>query len=198
MPPWAYAAVGAGGVMSLLLMIFVVKALVTGVGEPAVASDASREAALKTAQAENRAPLETASGAPAPERTAREPEPAAEPPPERTARAPASSGAALSTAQIVARCEPSVALIKGSVSSGTGFVIKPGIVATNAHVIEDELIGALEVRFPGAPQGKQGPLSAQLLYEDRKRDVAFLAVPTSLSTLELAPNMRSRRGKTSR
>jgi hypothetical protein len=32
MPPWAYAAVGAGGVMSLLLMIFVVKSLVGSAG----------------------------------------------------------------------------------------------------------------------------------------------------------------------
>ncbi len=106
-------------------------------------------------------------------------------------------GAALSTADIVARCEPSVALIKGRVSSGTGFVIQRGIVATNAHVIEEELLAGLEVRFPSGPSGKQGPLPARLLYEDRKRDIAFLAVQTDLPALELAPNyaFQQRRGR---
>ena len=114
----------------------------------------------------------------------------------RPRRPPApASGVALSTAEIVARCEPSVALIKGRVSSGTGFVIKRGIVATNAHVIEDELLAGLEVRFPSAPEGQQGPLPAQLLYEDRKRDIAFLAVKTDLPALELAPNYAFQKGE---
>ena len=67
-------------------------------------------------------------------------------------------------------------------------MIRRGIVATNAHVIEEEFLSGLEVRFPGAPEGKQGPLGAQLLYEDRKRDLAFLAVKTDLPPLPLAPN----------
>ena len=37
----------------------------------------------------------------------------------------------LTTAQIVARREPSVALIKGKVSSGTGFLVRYGVIATN-------------------------------------------------------------------
>ena len=40
MPPWAYAAIGAGGVMSLLLMIFVVKSLVGGPDAAAALPDA--------------------------------------------------------------------------------------------------------------------------------------------------------------
>ena len=121
------------------------------------------------------------------------PEPRSEPLP--PARPASRSGATLTTAEIVARCEPSVALIKGNVSSGTGFVIKRGIVATNAHVIEEELLSGLEVRFPGAPEGKQGPLSAQLLYEDRKRDVAFLAVTTDLPPLELETSYAFQKGE---
>jgi len=93
----------------------------------------------------------------------------------------------LTTAQIVARCDPSVALIKGKVSSGTGFLVQHGIVATNAHVIEEEFLSNLEVRFPSAPSGDQGPLAAQLLYEDRKRDLAFLAVKSDLPALLVAP-----------
>ena len=57
--------------------------------------------------------------------------------------------------------EPSVALIKGKVGSGTGFVVKRGIVATNSHVIEEELIDGIEVRFPGAPR-QAGSAFAQL------------------------------------
>jgi hypothetical protein len=43
-------------------------------------------------------------------------------------------------------------------------------------------------RFPSAPAGSQGPIKAQLLYEDRKRDLAFLAVKTDLPVLRVAPN----------
>jgi S1-C subfamily serine protease len=97
-------------------------------------------------------------------------------------------GTPLTTAQIVARCERSVALINGKVSSGTGFLVWYGVVATNAHVIEEEFISYLEVRFPSAPAGSQGPIPVQLLYEDRKRDIAFLAVESDLPLLPVAPN----------
>jgi serine protease Do len=94
----------------------------------------------------------------------------------------------------VARWEPSVALIKGKTSSGTGFVVKQGVVATNAHVIEGEFVSNLEVRFPSAPPDKQGPLPAQLLYEDRKRDLAFLAVSSDLPAVEIAPTYKFVKG----
>ncbi len=97
-------------------------------------------------------------------------------------------GTPLTTAQIVARREPSVALIKGKASSGTGFIVQHGVIATNAHVIEEEFVSNLEVRFPSAPAGNQGPAKAQLLYEDRKRDIAFLAVKSDLPILPIAPN----------
>ena len=101
---------------------------------------------------------------------------------------PTPASTPLTTAQIVARCEPSVALIKGKVSSGTGFLVRYGVIATNAHVIEEEFVSNLEVRFPSAPAGNQGPVKAQLLYEDRKRDIAFLAVKSDLPMLRIAPN----------
>jgi serine protease Do len=94
----------------------------------------------------------------------------------------------------VERWEPSVALIKGKTSSGTGFLVKKGVIATNAHVIDDEFITNLEVRFPSAPAGKQGPLHAALLYEDPKRDLAFLAVPSDLPAVEIAPALRFIKG----
>ena len=106
------------------------------------------------------------------------------PPP--TSPVPPAKNAPLTTAQIVARWEPSVALVKGHASSGTGFLVKPGVVATNAHVIDGEFISNLEIRFPSAPADQQGPLEAELLYEDPKRDLAFLAVSTDLPATEVA------------
>jgi serine protease Do len=186
MPPWAYAVCGAGGVLSLLIVILVIRAAIVGLSEPAKADRHASALAAETKAASPPPVIEVATLS-----TDRASLP--EPP---ITRSPApTSGAALSTAQIVAKCEPSVALIKGRVSVGTGFVIKRGIIATNAHVIEDELLAGLEIRFPSAPQGRQGPLPAQLLYEDRKRDIAFLQVATDLPPLELASSFVFQKGE---
>ena len=103
-----------------------------------------------------------------------------------TPAAPVAKAAPKTTAEIVARSEASVALVKGHASSGTGFVVKPGVIATNAHVIDGEFISNLEIRFPSAPQGKQGPFPVELLFEDPKRDLAFLGVASEHSALEIA------------
>lgn len=73
-------------------------------------------------------------------------------------------------------------------------MIGPKILATAAHVIEDEPMSALEIRFPSAPEGKRGPLRASLLYEDNARDLAFLAVDTPLPALAVAPKYEYRKG----
>ena len=152
--------------------------------DAALAADNAALSAGSAAVADN--PPLTASSAPAASNT---------PAPSSTAPAPASSGAHLTTAEIVARWEPSVALVKGHASSGTGFVIKQGVVATNSHVINEEFISSLEVRFPSAPEGKQGPFAAELLYEDPKRDLAFLAVSTDLAAMEMAPSYSFTKGE---
>ena len=82
--------------------------------------------------------------------------------------APSAPSAPLTTAQIVA-LEPSVAFVKGHLRFGTGFLVSQGVVATNAHVIDEEFISNVEVRFPSAPAGQQGPLAAELLNEDPAR-----------------------------
>ena len=105
------------------------------------------------------------------------------------------SGKTLSTADIVAESEPSVALIKGKSSSGTGFLVAPGLLATNAHVVEDELVTDLEVRFVSADARHNVPLKAELLYEDRDRDLAFLAVETDLKPLRVARTYVFRKGE---
>jgi serine protease Do len=108
---------------------------------------------------------------------------------------PQAEGPVLSTAEIVDRCEPSIALIRGRSGNGTGFLVRPGVVATNSHVIREELIPNLEVRFPSAQGAAKGPLPAELLYEDAERDLAFLAVKTSLPPLVVARQFRYRKGE---
>lgn len=100
-----------------------------------------------------------------------------------------------STADVVARVEPSVAVIKGDDGHGTGFVVRPGVIATNAHVVRDELEESLEVRFPSAPEGRRGPYSARVLEVRADRDLAFLKVATDLPALELADHYRFRKGE---
>lgn len=106
----------------------------------------------------------------------------------------AARGAVLSTADIVERCEPSIALIEGPFSHGTGFLVGPKLLATAAHVVDGEPIGALSIRFPSAPEGRRGPFPATLLYEDTARDLAFLAVDAPLPALTIAPTYQYRKG----
>ncbi len=104
-------------------------------------------------------------------------------------------GGPLSTAEIVEQTEPSIALVKGKASLGTGFLAGPGLLVTNAHVIDDEFIAGLEVAFPSADEAKRGPYPAELLYEDRKRDLAVLAVKVDLPPLRVAPSYAFRKGE---
>lgn len=97
--------------------------------------------------------------------------------------------------EIVARSTPSIALIQGKSSSGTGFVIESKIVATNKHVIDDEQIGSLKVYFPSAPAPKQGPFPAKLLYEDDLQDLAFLRVETPIQPLPTLDDYKFRQGQ---
>jgi serine protease Do len=111
-----------------------------------------------------------------------------EPPPQRPPHA-------LTTQEIVARSESSVALIKGRAGSGTGFLVRPGILATNAHVIANEPVRGLNVHFPSAPAEIRGPFSAQLQYKDARRDLALLSVATHQPALELSRSYVFKRGE---
>ena len=189
LPPWAYAAFGGAAV----LFVVVLGALIVSLSSstPPSSRNSTRpddrvttHPEPKPADAATRNTERTA----APETTVAQPLTGSTETSSPTNVSPRSPATPLTTAQIVARREPSVALVKGKVSSGTGFLIRYGVIATNAHVIEQEFISNLEVRFPSAPAGNQGPIKAQLLYEDRKRDIAFLAVKSDLPVLPIAPN----------
>lgn len=189
-PPWAYAAFGAGAVLFLVLLGALIVTLSSST-TPSPSRNLARpddrvtaHEASKPAESNSDSPI----AAPKPETSPVQPPTASTETSTSTSVNSRATATPLTTAQIVARREPSVALIKGKVSSGTGFLVRYGVIATNAHVIEQEFISNLEVRFPSAPAGNQGPIKAQLLYEDRKRDIAFLAVKSSLPVLPVAPN----------
>jgi S1-C subfamily serine protease len=193
LPPWAYGAFGGSAVLFVVLIV----ALVMALNSSSTPSSNSTRAEDRLASHLNPQPVERANDPPAVTAapTTVDAQPltvAAAPAATETSVSPSVTskpvGTPLTTAQIVARCEPSVALIKGKVSSGTGFLVRFGVIATNAHVIEEEFVSNLEVRFPSAPAGNQGPVKAQLLYEDRKRDLAFLAVKSDLPVLRIAPS----------
>lgn len=100
----------------------------------------------------------------------------------------------LTVEQVVAKVEASVAFIKGK-GSGSGFVIREGMIATNRHVIEKELISQLQIHFPSAPMDQRGPFPAELIYVDPERDLAFLKVPTSITPLTTPVANTFRRGQ---
>ena len=119
--------------------------------------------------------------------------PAASPPRPAPAPAPAPATEASraparpkTAAEIVAKVEPSVALVRGGGKVGTGFVAAPGLIATNAHVVEGVPADQLEVRFPSAPEGRRGPFKAEVVARERRRDLAFLKAATDLPPLEIA------------
>lgn len=96
---------------------------------------------------------------------------------------------------IIADAEPSVALIKGKRSTGTGFLIDNEIVTTNRHVISKEILKNIEITFPSAPEGRRGPHTAELLYEDPELDIAILKVKTDLKPLTPLDGYSFKRGQ---
>lgn len=92
----------------------------------------------------------------------------------------------LSFPVLVEKCEPSVARVRNRYGTGSGFVIRPGVVVTNSHVITDDLIDRVEVTFPSSREGNDRKYSAKLLYQDRKRDLAVLRVSAGTVPLVLA------------
>ena len=77
---------------------------------------------------------------------------------------------------------------------GDGVPRPPGLLMTNSHVIDDEFMANVKVRFPSAEKGQQGPFPAELVYEDSRRDLALLAVKSTLPPLRIAPSYTFRKG----
>jgi S1-C subfamily serine protease len=79
----------------------------------------------------------------------------------------------------------STALIEGKGGWGTGFVIRPGIVMTNAHVIKGFMLNDLTVSFVTLDDTAPPKLKPTLLYTDPRRDLAILRVVTDRPPLEV-------------
>ena len=98
----------------------------------------------------------------------------------------------MTTEEIAQRCDRSIAFVKGRRHFGTGFLVSPGLVATNAHVLSQERIQDIRAALP-ATQSESMP--TELVLEDPRRDLAILAVPTDLPPLEIESAYRFRRGQ---
>jgi S1-C subfamily serine protease len=112
----------------------------------------------------------------------------------RRAREKEEAARNLSPEQIVARSEKSVALIKTARGSGTGFLVAPGLLATNHHVVRDALVDQIKVYFPGVDKKESIPIS-QVVYEDAVKDLAVVVVSSKLPPLTLAEESAFRRGQ---
>jgi len=73
------------------------------------------------------------------------------------------------------RVKQSTAYIQGKGGHGSGFVVLPTVIATNHHVVRDELLENVSVQFVNV-NGVVEKYGVQLLYEDPARDLALLRV----------------------
>src|SRR5688572_20379574 len=102
----------------------------------------------------------------------------------------------LSPEEIVAASEKAVALIRCGTGTGTGFLIRPGWLVTNHHVIRDTPIDRIKVYFPGLGERGKEPLPVtRLLHIDKARDLAILSVTSDVPPLRLAEAHQFRRGQ---
>jgi S1-C subfamily serine protease len=95
------------------------------------------------------------------------------------------------------RCSPSVAMIKlgDEEGGGTGFMIRPGIIATNAHVVQEVLPEDLKIYYPSVKDLAGTAHAGRVVYFDAKRDLALLAVEPKVPPLRLADNFEFKGGK---
>jgi S1-C subfamily serine protease len=98
----------------------------------------------------------------------------------------------LSNSELVRRCEPSVCMVRTKLGNlGTGFVVGPGIVATNEHVIGLSNISNVVIQFPNRPNDRAYPVTlawavpGRDLVLLRARDLPTTALPLPIATLDL-------------
>ncbi len=206
-PAWLIPSIAAAGVALLLALNIGLYVAFVGLGGKAEKDRAERVepvpvdspglGSLATAEPE-RAKAKPAEATPpnaSTETTKAKPVTPAKVPVTPTSSAEEIPDRVMNSAEIVQRYEQSVAWIKGKKGSGTGFVARSGIVATNSHVIDGERVKDLEVHFPSAPERLQGPYPAKLLYQDKDRDLALLGVATDLPPVRVAENYKIRKGE---
>lgn len=98
----------------------------------------------------------------------------------------------LTAAQVVERCERSVALIRDQVASGTGFMVADGVLATNAHVVRRMILGDMDVLFPSV--GRSRYTVDRVLHLDDKWDICLLSIRANHRPLPLLRDSGVKRG----
>lgn len=89
------------------------------------------------------------------------------------------SSPSLTFEEVISRTEKSVCRIQSTTGGGgSGFLIDTDKVMTNRHVVDGMLVDEIEVSFPNNTSLANRKLSAIVLYEDPKLDVAILKIPT--------------------
>jgi S1-C subfamily serine protease len=111
----------------------------------------------------------------------------------KPAAAPATPAAPLTSSDIVKASDASVALIRLPNSSGSGFIVADGLLATNAHVVSDGFVEEIEVAYPGGSARKRAP--RRVVAYDERRDLAILDVETPGRPLVLAARTALPRGE---
>jgi S1-C subfamily serine protease len=106
-------------------------------------------------------------------------------PPRKKGKAKGKAPAAVGGNEAIERVKRSTALIETGSGSGSGFVIRPGIVMTNHHVIAKALVEDLRVSFVSLDDTAPPALKPTLLYADPRRDLAILRVDTDRPPLEM-------------
>jgi serine protease Do len=101
----------------------------------------------------------------------------------------------LSAKEIVKRVNKSIALVESPTGNGSGFMIAPGILATNAHVVSRHTVDQLKISFPSAgEEGKKAITPDYMLSYDWKRDLALLAIENKQAPLKLADDFKFESG----
>jgi serine protease Do len=77
-------------------------------------------------------------------------------------------------------------VLQGRDGKGSGFLFETGLLATNRHVVADELIDQVRAIWPDGGKYYEGTYGVRLVYEDPDLDVAILAVDVALKPLVLA------------
>jgi len=98
---------------------------------------------------------------------------------------PIPGGERLSAEQIFSKYSRSVVRVMTGRSTGSGFLAGDGLVVTNSHVISGDLADSIRVTFPSGAD-PQATTTANLVYEDTKRDLAVLRLTTGVLPLTLA------------
>lgn len=95
-------------------------------------------------------------------------------PPKGRRQAAAPAAPALGVARAAEQVKPAVARIEGRTGHGSGFLVGPDVVATNAHVVLTDLATDLTVRFTTDGLPDAAGYKAKLLHVDKVRDLALL------------------------